>query len=244
MEAEMAFGTRARQVGRGVALLAMVWAMASGTASAQASLAGVVKDASGLVLPGVTVEASSPVLIEKSRTATTDGTGQYQITNLRPGTYAVTFTLDGFNTTKTEGIELAGTAVVTVNAALKVGNVQETITVVGETPVVDVQSAKQEHVLSRDVLRDIPTSRQYYSIATLIPGMVVANQTKDVGGSAVQGTPDYQIHGGLAGDGRLTVDGLSVGSARASGANRSMDSGNVGVSHETNNVVPGGPGQF
>jgi len=72
------------------------------------------------------------------------------------------------------------------------------------------------------VLRDIPTSRQYYSIATLIPGMVVANQTQDVGGSAVQSTPDYQIHGGAAGDGRLTVDGLSVGSARASGANRSM----------------------
>src|SRR3989442_4836293 len=141
MEDEMAFGTRARHVGRGVAFLAVVWAMASGTASAQASLAGVVKDASGLVLPGVTVEASSPALIEKSVTASTDGTGQYKITNLRPGTYTVTFTLDGFNKVTTEGIELAGTAIVTVSAALKVGNVQETITVVGETPVVDVQSS-------------------------------------------------------------------------------------------------------
>src|SRR3989442_12684199 len=107
MEDEMGIGTRARQVGRGVAFLAVVWAMASGTASAQASLAGVVKDASGLGLPGGTVEASSPALIEKSRTATTDGAGQYQITNRRPGAYSITFTLDGVNKVTTEGIELA-----------------------------------------------------------------------------------------------------------------------------------------
>src|SRR5260221_5121459 len=154
MEDEMTIGARARQLGKLVAFLVAVWAIASGTAFAQGTLAGVVKDASGLVLPGVTVEASSPVLIEKSRSAVTDGTGTYQITNLRTGTYTVTFTLDGFNKTTTEGVELAGTAVVQVNGALKVGNVQETITVVGETPVVDVQSSKQEHVLSRDVLRD------------------------------------------------------------------------------------------
>src|SRR5712672_1045377 len=104
MEDEMTIGARARQLGRLVALLVAVWTIASGTAFAQGTLAGVVRDASGLVLPGVTVEASSPVLIEKSRTATTDGTGTFQITNLRTGTYTVTFSLDGFNKITTEGV--------------------------------------------------------------------------------------------------------------------------------------------
>src|SRR5688572_28263304 len=97
-------------------------------ALAQASLAGVVRDASGAVLPGATVEASSPVLIEKVRSITTDGTGRYTIADLRPGTYSVTFSLAGFRTVVREGVELAGTAVLTVNAELSVGGVQETIT--------------------------------------------------------------------------------------------------------------------
>jgi len=107
---------------------------------AQASLAGVVKDASGAVLPGVTVEAASPVLIEKARTVATDGAGNYKIENLRPGTYIVTFTIDGFTPLKREGVVLSGTQVTTINAELKVGNVAEVITVTGATPIVDVQS--------------------------------------------------------------------------------------------------------
>src|SRR5437762_2534255 len=114
------------------------------TVFAQATLTGTVKDASGAVLPGVTVEASSPALIEKTKAAVTDGTGQYRIIDLRPGTYEVTFTLTGFNTIKRDGIELTGSFVATVNAELKVGALAETITVTGETPVVDVQSAKRE----------------------------------------------------------------------------------------------------
>src|SRR2546425_4726241 len=104
-------------------------------AFAQASIAGVVKDTSGAVLPGVTVEAASPVLIEKTRSVVTGGTGQYKIENLRPGTYSVTFTLAGFNTVKREGIELTGTFTASVNADLRVGALEETITVTGETPV-------------------------------------------------------------------------------------------------------------
>src|SRR6266550_108823 len=107
---------------------------------AQAIITGVVKDASGAVLPGVTVEASSPVLIEKSRTVVTDGTGQYRIVDLRPGVYDVTFTLAGFSTAKREGIELKGTFVATVNADMRVGTVEETVTVSGEPPIVDVQN--------------------------------------------------------------------------------------------------------
>src|SRR6266550_390277 len=120
------------------------------TVFAQATVTGTVKDTSGAVLPGVTVEVSSPALIEKTKTAVTDGTGQYRIIDLRPGSYDVTFTLTGFNTVKRDGIELTGSFVATVNADLKVGAVAETITVTGETPVVDVQSAKREVVLNND----------------------------------------------------------------------------------------------
>src|SRR3989441_11565738 len=109
-------------------------------AHAQGAITGVVKDTSGAVLPGVTVEAASPVLIEKVRSVVSDDTGQYRIVNLRPGTYSVTFTLPGFSTIKRDGIELTGSFVATVNADLKVGALEETITVTGETPVVDVQS--------------------------------------------------------------------------------------------------------
>src|SRR3954463_15269777 len=116
-------------------------------AFAQATLAGVAKDASGAVLPGVTVEASSPALLEKSRTAITDGNGQYQIVDLRPGAYTVTFTLSGFSTNKREGVTVTGAGVITINADMKVGNVSETVNVTGETPVVDVVSAKREAVL-------------------------------------------------------------------------------------------------
>ena len=108
----------------------------------QASITGVVRDTSGAVLPGVTVEATSPVLIEKVRSASTDDTGQYRIIELRPGTYTVTFTLPGFTTVKREGLVLPAEFVATVNADLRVGGLEETVTVTGESPVVDVQSAQ------------------------------------------------------------------------------------------------------
>src|SRR5437016_1287204 len=124
---------------------------------AQGSITGTVKDASGAVLPGVAVEASSPALIEKVRSAVTDGTGQYRIVDLRPGTYAVTFTLTGFSSVKREGIELAGSFVATVNADMKVGSLEETITVSGATPIVDVQSVRRQTILSNETLTTVPT---------------------------------------------------------------------------------------
>src|SRR5437763_16377493 len=126
------------------------------TAYAQASITGTVKDSSGAVLPGVTVEASSPALIEKTRTVVTDGSGQYKIELLRPGAYTVLFTLTGFNSVKREGIELAGSFAATVSVELRVGAVEETITVTAESPLVDIQSATKERVLASEVLRDIP----------------------------------------------------------------------------------------
>ena len=117
-------------------------------------------------------------LIEKIRTAVTDGTGQYRIEDLRPGTYTLTISLQGFSTFKREGIELTGGLTITVNADLKVGAVAETVTVTGETPVVDVQSAKRETTLSNQTVRDIPAVRGYSSMVVLVPG--VTTNTNDV----------------------------------------------------------------
>src|SRR5204862_745916 len=117
-----------RRLAKGVFALALL-VCAPAAADAQGSIVGLVKDASGAVLAGDTVEAASPAVIEKVRSVVTDGTGQYRIQTLRPGTYTVTFTLPGFSTVKREGIELTGAFVATINADLRVGSIAETITV-------------------------------------------------------------------------------------------------------------------
>ena len=147
------------------------------SAFAQATLTGVVKDSSGAVLPGVTVEAASAALIEKSRSAVTDGTGQYRLTELLPGSYTVTFTLTGFNTVRRESVDISGAGVITINADMKVGSVSETITVTGETPVVDVQSATRQEVLSNDVLKTLPVTRSYDSLLTAVPSVTGGSES-------------------------------------------------------------------
>src|SRR5438128_2386676 len=132
-------------------------------AQINAGIAGSVKDSTGAILPGVTVEASSPVLIEKSRSVVTDGAGEYKIVELRPGTYSVTFTLPGFNTVRREGIALTTGFTATVNAVLTVGSVAETITVSGASPVIDLQNTKQTRVMAQEVIETIPTGKQYQS---------------------------------------------------------------------------------
>ena len=195
-----------------VLLVASCLVVLPASAFAQASITGVVKDASGAVLPGVTVEAASPVLIEKVRSAVTDGTGQYRIVDLRPGTYGVTFTLTGFSTVKRDGIELEGTFVATINADMKVGGVQETITVTGETPVVDVQSVRRQTTLSNELLTTVPSARSWYAVAQLFQGVASQN-----GNSAdIQITPQMTVFGGAGGrlnEGRMQVDGLGTGAA-------------------------------
>ena len=133
---------------------------------AQATVTGTVRDASGGVLPGVTVEASSPALIEKVRTAVTDATGQYRIVDLRAGTYTLSFSLTGFNTVRRENIELSGSQTLTIPVELRVGGIQETITVSGETPVVDVQSTRREVVIDRELVQTIPASRAAMAICS------------------------------------------------------------------------------
>jgi hypothetical protein len=190
-----------------VAFAAIV--LAPAVAYAQASIVGTVRDASGAVLPGVTVEASSPALIERVRTVVTNSTGQYAVQDLRPGTYAVTFTLPGFSTVKRDGIELTGTFIATVNADLTVGGVQETVTVSGEAPVVDVTSARTEQVLSGQTIAEIPASRLYSAYTQVIPALNV--QGNDVGGSQGNVFSVFQIHGGRRNEGQVLVDGMSGG---------------------------------
>src|SRR5882672_2297835 len=254
MEDAMAFGVTARCSQRFVrGTVRLLGALVLGVlvpslVYAQGSIAGVAKDSSGLVLPGVTVEVASPALIEKTRSAVTDGAGAYRITELRPGTYSVTFTLEGFNKFTREGIELSGNFTASVDGELKVGTVSETITVSGESPIVDVQTTKQQHVLDKDLVRDIPSSRQYYSVAVLIPGVVVSGQTVDAGGSSTGSTAGFSIHGGWVGDGRVSLDGITLGQRGSSGGvdgaiNLSMYQINVGAAQETNITTAGGLGE-
>jgi len=187
-------------------------------AYAQASLAGLVRDASGAVLPGVTVEAASPVLIEKVRSAITDGAGRYSVLDLRPGTYRVTFTLPGFRTVVREGVELSGTLVVTINADMTVGGVQETITVSGETPVVNLQSTTRQAVMDQEIVTAIPSSRTPFTVGVLIPGVRKGAFTgQDVGGSVVQEVASLEANGGRTADQRMMVNGVALSSMIAGG---------------------------
>ncbi len=186
---------------------------------AQASVTGTVRDVSGAVLPGVTVEAASPALIEKTRSAVTDGTGQYRIIDLRPGTYVLTFTLPGFTTVKREGIELAGTQTLTIPIEMRVGSIEENVTVTGESPVVDVQTARRELVMKDDVIRTLPVARAAGALLNATPGLTV-----DTNGPALSPTMTFfnanssTINStSVAGEGRMTVNGFTVAAARSGG---------------------------
>lgn len=191
-------------------------------AHAQASITGVVRDTSGAVLPGVTVEAASPALIEKIRSVATDGTGQYRIENLRPGPYTVTFALPGFATVRREGIELTGTFVATVNADLRVGALEETVTVSGETPVVDVQSTTRQRVMDREILDTIPTGRDEYNLAVLIPGVTVSGGQNVGGGGGQEAFPALAIHGSKSSDTTHTIAGVTMNMLASSGGFQSV----------------------
>jgi len=194
-------------------------------AYAQSSLAGVAKDTSGAILPGVTVEAASPALIEKVRTVTTDAAGQYKIVDLRPGTYTVSFSLTGFSIVKREGIELGGSGTVQINADMKVGALEETITVSGETPVVDVQNAARTQNMSGELVANTPAAKSWNGIMLLVPGV-----TGDSNALQLQPTMIlFGIHGGPATEGRLQVDGMNVGASRGGGgvSGYSVDTANV-----------------
>lgn len=192
------------------AILCVAVFMASRTASAQASIAGVARDGSGAVLPGVTVEASSPALIEKARTVVTDGSGQYKIVDLSPGRYQVVFTLAGFKTVRREDVVLEGTFTAQINAALEVGALEESVTVTGATPTVDVTNNRTQFVANRDILDSIPTPiRNTPARALLLPGTTVT--------PFVLGQYSMSVHGSNTADMVIAIDGLRVNNLCGSG---------------------------
>jgi Carboxypeptidase regulatory-like domain len=210
-------GTFARII-LGAFCLALVPVVAAAQTS---TIAGTVKDVSGAILPGVTVEVTSPALIEKVRSAISDGSGQYQITQLRPGTYTVTFTLPGFTVVKREGVELTSDFTATINADMKVGAVEETITVSAESPIVDVSNITSRTVMTRDVLDAIPTGRNIQAVGIMIPGTTIAvggggALSRDVGGSGNLQQSPLQYRGST--DTVQTIDGVRLNNLCAQGA--------------------------
>lgn len=179
--------------------------------SAASGIAGVVKDTTGAVIPGVSVEAASPALIERVRTVVSDAQGLYKIVDLRPGIYTVTFTLPGFNTIRREGIELPASFTATVNAEMRVGSLEETVTVSGEAPTVDVQNIKQQKVLSQEVLNSLPSLRTPQSYVPYIPG--VQGGLGQIG----RDTAALAIHGSRAGEANVAIDGFEDHSLQGTG---------------------------
>jgi hypothetical protein len=179
-----------------------------GAVSAQSSITGLVKDTTGAVLPGVTIETTSPALIEKVRTAVSDGQGRYTIIDLRPGLYKVTFTVPGFTTFVQDRIDLPSNFTATVNAEMKLGAVEESVTVSGQSPVVDVQNAQRTTVLSRDLLDAIPVARMYQAEGALAVGTKVSDQ--NVGGARAAVNPRLTAHMSVTKDTTIDVDGMKM----------------------------------
>lgn len=196
----------------GLALLASL----AEQASAQSALAGIVKDASGGVLPGVTVEAASPVLIEKVRTVVTDDAGQYRIVDLRPGVYQMTFTMPGFGTVTREKIELISNFTATINIDMRVGTIEETVTVSGSTPVVDMQTATNQQVMTKELLESVPTGRSIWAVGSTLNGVTLS--APDVGGTAGMQQTYMATHGSDRRDNAIQVDGMSVNGIEGDGA--------------------------
>ena len=196
-------------------------------ALAQAILTGTVRDGSGSVMPGVAVEASSDALIEKSRSSVTDDTGQWRIIDLRPGVYSVRFALTGFTTVVHDGIEVTGSATVNVPAEMKIGQLQESVTVTAETPVVDAQSARREIVLQGEFVNSLPATRNYSAILNTIPAVSVGIVT------SAEVVPEMQFftaRGGSPFEGRMMVDGMPV-------AMPFSGSGTSSFTYDTGNAV-------
>jgi hypothetical protein len=207
-------------------------------ALARGTLTGTVRDTSGAVLPGVTVEAASPALIEKVRTAVTDGAGIYRIVDLDPGVYSLTFTLEGFGQVRREGVELSGSATRTIPIEMRVGNISETIVVTGESPVVDIQSTRREAVVDGDVISILPGTRSTGSLITMIPGL-------ETFGQALNPSPQlvfFFARGGPVGEGRFNMSGMPVANAFAGGGGSSLIYDTVNVD-EIAFTIAGGMGE-
>ncbi|MDR1989000.1 MAG: carboxypeptidase regulatory-like domain-containing protein, partial [Acidobacteriaceae bacterium] len=218
------------------AVLAAALLLIPAAARAQSAIAGTVKDTSGAVLPGVTVEASSDVLIEKSRAVVTDGSGNYKIVDLRPGSYVVTFSLPGFQTVKRENIDLPAEFTASINADMKVGSLEETITVTTAAPTVDVQSAAHVQTLDRDAIDNLPTGRTIQGLGQMIVG--VSLSLPDVGGSRAAMQTYMSVRGNSAANNTVMIDGMVVNGLELNGAVQSYfnDAMSQEMSYQTSGI--------
>lgn len=199
-----------------IVLVCLLLASRAASAQQQSGIAGLVRDASGGVLPGVTVEAASPALIEKVRTAVTDEEGRYNIVDLRPGTYAVTFSLPGFATLRREGIVLTVGFTATVNADLQVGSLEESITVTGAAPLVDTQNIRQQTVVDKENLATLPTATQTAAALTmLVPGMKGSTDVGGSGGTYANSGNNVSYHGKTGR--KFSFDGMQIQNLQGAG---------------------------
>jgi len=217
------------------------------TLSAQntgSAVAGVVKDTTGAVLPGVTVEASSPALIEKVRTTVTDENGQYQITDLRVGTYTVTFTLPGFAIVRREGLELSANFTASVNVELKVGDLTETVTVSGQSPVVDIHNVTQQRTISRSLLDVLPATKNVIGYVSLTPAAILPQSAMDVGGNKGELSVRASIHGTKQGDQKQLHDGMRYNTMVGTGTGRSFFPNHASIAEAVVETGSGGSAEF
>ncbi len=224
------------RVERSILLALVLTAIVPALAAAQSAITGTVRDASGGTMPGVTVEAASPVLIEKIKSTVSDAEGKYRIADLRPGTYTVTFTLPGFNTFKRDGLQLPAEFTATLNAELGVGALSETITVTGSSPVVDVTSAAKTSVLDREAIDAIPTGRSIQGMAQLVVGVNL--NLPDTGGARAMQQTYMSTHGMSTSNTSVLVDGQMVNGLQGDGAIQSYfnDAMNSEVSYQTSAI--------
>jgi hypothetical protein len=230
-----------RGVVRSVVLAAAACLLPS-VSLAQATITGTVRDSSGAVLPGVTVEATSPALLAP-RVVGTDANGIYRIIDLPPGTYAMAYALSGFSRTVRENVMVSGAGVFTIPVELKVGGLQEIITVTSETPVVDVQSTRRGTVMTAEVIATLPATRNYGAILAAVPGLEVSS----VGGAMVnaQTTPEltfFTARGGAPTEGRMMIDGMNVAAAFSGGGVSSLVY-NTSDTTEIQVLIAGGLGE-
>jgi hypothetical protein len=202
-------------------------------ASAQSVITGVVKDQSGAVLPGVTVEATSTALIEGSRSIATDGNGQYRLVDLRPGAYSVVFTLPGFETIRREGVQLPSDFTATVNADMKVGSLEESVIVSGASPTVDLQSTARTQVITREVLDALPTGRSFQAFAALVPS--VRMTSLDIGGARGSTQTYINVRGLDQSQSNLYIDGLPV-TPGCCGQTYYSDAMNQEITYQTSSI--------
>lgn len=227
----------ALRVAVSLSLIVLLPVLAQAQAVGSGNIAGVARDASGGVLPGVTVEAASPALIEKVRVAVTDDQGIYRIVDLRPGVYTVTFTLPSFSTFRREGVELTAGFTASVNGTMSVGALEETITVTGAAPIVDVQSSIQQRTISREIRDAIPLPNNAGAYVAIIPGAVQAAANQDVGGNMGENRQQFTVHGSRTADFQQLRDGQYFGTMVAAG--NFMSSVNTTTVQEVN-VLAGG----